>query len=573
MKKRDQGILSVEASIVLTVIMMFILFLLSFAQVYSAQNLVSHAVIQSADATAMESYLRETALYGDEADIARLAKEIDNSSDVSVDSFVSLRSADIPAVVREKFISALANNESNADASLKRLGIKNGLAGVDLSGSKIDLSSNDVIVFANYTIKFKFPVMGMKEIPVTKAARAKTFGEILFGVITRAENPIMGSASGGGNYKFGTEIQIAATPNYGYKFSKWTDGNTSNPRTVTVTGAAEYVAVFEPSEFGMNLIASPSDAGTVSGAGVYKYLSTANISASPNPGYSFSKWTVLSHNDNKRVTKTTASFSQRIDQTYTCTALFTRNSYNVSVITEGGPSGAYLSYNGSIKQSVRAYYRDAVTLEAPNVSGYLFKGWRIVGQNNYISTANRVVINVPANDITYVACYESATRTVRFYTYSGALYAVKTVNKGSSLGGNMPPDPKHIGVVFKGWNGFSAYTAVYNDIDVYGNWGGCNYHRAGNCGMDHRISARQLDFHFSGAKTYLCRCIVCVDCGVFLRHNGYRYVESPGRYWTGCDMLIGRSIWCIEHKLDSNGRTGSCRNYCNTNSAGVYYVH
>ena len=95
-------------------------------------------------------------------------------------------------------------------------------------------------MYVNYTIEMQFGVFGMEEIPVTKAAKSKTFGDILFGISVVPEDSIKGSASGSGNYKHGSKVQISATPNYGYKFKQWDDGNTENPRTVTVTGAATY---------------------------------------------------------------------------------------------------------------------------------------------------------------------------------------------------------------------------------------------------------------------------------------------------------------------------------------------
>lgn len=54
-----------------------------------------------------------------------------------------------------------------------------------------------------------------------------------------------GIASGGNTYPYGSTVQISATANEGWEFKGWSDGNTDNPRTVTVTGAATYTAVFE----------------------------------------------------------------------------------------------------------------------------------------------------------------------------------------------------------------------------------------------------------------------------------------------------------------------------------------
>ncbi len=57
-----------------------------------------------------------------------------------------------------------------------------------------------------------------------------------------AEN---GSVTGGGTYEYGSSVTLTAIPNTGYKFKQWSDGNTDNPRTVTVTGDVTYTAEFE----------------------------------------------------------------------------------------------------------------------------------------------------------------------------------------------------------------------------------------------------------------------------------------------------------------------------------------
>lgn len=53
-----------------------------------------------------------------------------------------------------------------------------------------------------------------------------------------------GTVTGGGTYEYGSTVTLIATPNTGYKFKQWSDGDTNNPRTVTVTGAATYTAQF-----------------------------------------------------------------------------------------------------------------------------------------------------------------------------------------------------------------------------------------------------------------------------------------------------------------------------------------
>ena len=54
-----------------------------------------------------------------------------------------------------------------------------------------------------------------------------------------------GTVSGGGTYEEGAQVTLTATANSGYKFKQWNDGNTENPRVITVTKDATYAAYFE----------------------------------------------------------------------------------------------------------------------------------------------------------------------------------------------------------------------------------------------------------------------------------------------------------------------------------------
>lgn len=571
MKKKEQGILTVEASLVLTLCIFFILFLFSFARVYNAQSVVSHGVLQSSDAVALESYLREENLNGSDTDVRELAKKLNGALSVSADSFTSLRTADVPKIAKEKFIYAIATSEAEADKKLKSVGVKDGLAGIDFSGSRMDLGNDDVIVYVNYTIEMQFGFFGMNEISVTKAAKSKTFGDILFGIEVIPEDPNMGSASGGGNYKHGTQVQISATPNYGYKFKKWSDGSTANPRTVTVTGAATYVAVFEASQFGVNLVSSPSAGGSTSGGGIYRYLNTAKISATPAAGYHFTSWSIYSHKDKTRRTVGNQNFSLNIDQSYTCTANFAKNSYTVNVETSGTTSAnAYIIYSGRNQSSITALYQTSFKLTAPSINGYNFLGWKEKGSNSFFSRSTTVSMEVPANNITYVACYESTIRTVNFYNYDGSLYATRQVNTGNSLGSSMPSDPKHIGHIFGGWQNFNQNTAVYDNMNVYGSWSTCTNHREGYCNQDHYIKPIKLSSHSINSATTVCRCIVCADCGCYLTYKNHKPVKTDGKYWTASDgskIYIGKSVWCVKHK------SGSCKSYMLSQCVREYPVH
>ncbi len=54
-----------------------------------------------------------------------------------------------------------------------------------------------------------------------------------------------GTVTEGGTYAEGTEITLTATPDEGYQFTQWSDGNTDNPRTLVLTQDTSLIAHFE----------------------------------------------------------------------------------------------------------------------------------------------------------------------------------------------------------------------------------------------------------------------------------------------------------------------------------------
>ena len=66
-----------------------------------------------------------------------------------------------------------------------------------------------------------------------------------YAITVETSNADQGSVTGGGTYYEGEEVTIKATAVNGYVFEKWSDDNTDNPRTITVSEAAAYTAIFK----------------------------------------------------------------------------------------------------------------------------------------------------------------------------------------------------------------------------------------------------------------------------------------------------------------------------------------
>lgn len=102
----------------------------------------------------------------------------------------------------------------------------------------------------------------------------------------------MGSVYGGGSYHANTMVSIGAIPAEGYHFNGWQDGDMNNPRSITVTENAEYIAYFSqipPSTYTVTVYFDENQ-GFILGSGTYSAGSTATLAAIPADGYYFVKW-------------------------------------------------------------------------------------------------------------------------------------------------------------------------------------------------------------------------------------------------------------------------------------------
>ena len=174
--------------------------------------------------------------------------------------------------------------------------------------------------------------------------------------------------------------QISATPATGYHFVQWQDGNSDNPRTVTLTAAATYTATFDTNVYVLTVVSGNETMGSASGSvAAAKHFVNYEISAEANYGYHFTGW-----NDNNTDNPRTVTLTE--SKTYT--ANFTYNSYTVS----GTPNN---SEWGSVSGSATVNYQSDVTLTATPNYGYVFVNWKEA--DTVYSTQNPVAVEALSN--------------------------------------------------------------------------------------------------------------------------------------------------------------------------------
>ena len=121
------------------------------------------------------------------------------------------------------------------------------------------------------------------------------------------------------------QVSITVVPESGFRFKQWSDGNTANPRTFTVTADATYTAHFEPaSEYTLSIYADGCDTPN-------RYIcddgQQVSITAVPEPGFQFTQWSD-GNTSNPR------TFTVTADATYTAHFEPTR-AYTLSIYADG----------------------------------------------------------------------------------------------------------------------------------------------------------------------------------------------------------------------------------------------
>lgn len=194
-------------------------------------------------------------------------------------------------------------------------------------------------------------------------------------------NEEQGTVSGSGRYDIGSTATLEAIPNEGYRFLSWTDGNTDNPRNVTVEQDATFTATFEAIPTFTITAASNNDSyGTVTGGGTYYEGTVVSVRAMPNDGYAFISW-----NDGTTTNPRTVTVTQNIILIATFAEITTVNITAVSANEEFGTvTGGGLHEIGT-----------TVTLIAHPNPGYVFESWNDNNTDNprqFVATVDAMYI-------------------------------------------------------------------------------------------------------------------------------------------------------------------------------------
>lgn len=180
MKKEEnqQGSVTLETSIVLPIFIFIFLFIYGLFSVISAQNQMTHTLIQASKSLSLDSYLTEnvesleeegTVFWDGLADMVIDLVRSDNDPCFSSRSDWYKAEDGNPSIAKERFIGYLTGgDEVAADEKLKNMGIVGGLDGITFE-TKVD--GENLIVTIKYEIQYWFDFFDVGKIPMEQSIR------------------------------------------------------------------------------------------------------------------------------------------------------------------------------------------------------------------------------------------------------------------------------------------------------------------------------------------------------------------------------------------------------------------
>ena len=178
-----------------------------------------------------------------------------------------------------------------------------------------------------------------------------------------------GTVTGGGAFHYGDNCTVNATAANGYTFTNWTEnGNVVSTQAnyqFVVTGNRTLVAHFTtqaPNTYTINVSASPTNGGTVSGGGTYQQGHSCTVHATANSGYSFTNWT-----ENGNVVSTSANYTFTVNSNRNLVAHFMQL-YTINV-SASPTDGGTVTGGGTYQQGQQC------TVIATAAQGFTFTDW------------------------------------------------------------------------------------------------------------------------------------------------------------------------------------------------------
>lgn len=173
-KNQTRGLLSLEASIALTIFIFLMLFMYSFLVIFEARNQIGHVLLTTADSLSLDAFATDT--LGDDSSLKGILYGIYTNHTESNGSFTEnskwYDEDNVEDIVKTRFIAYLAGGDyDEADKILESLNIVDGIEGLDFSNCSI--SDGELTLDVKYNIEYEFQVFSFDEMTFSQSCCSK----------------------------------------------------------------------------------------------------------------------------------------------------------------------------------------------------------------------------------------------------------------------------------------------------------------------------------------------------------------------------------------------------------------
>ncbi|MCR4673860.1 MAG: FecR domain-containing protein [Lachnospiraceae bacterium] len=284
-------------------------------------------------------------------------------------------------------------------------------------------------------------VIGTKDVTIKAVFKA-----IDYTITVASEDTKMGTVeTSKSTAHIGDSITITATPKSGYLFSEWTvkSGgvtlkNASAKSTTFEVGTenVKIVASFVLNDYAITVTSEDTSMGSVEASAQRGFTGDeVTLTATPQPGYKFNKWTVESGDVTIKDASSASTSFVVGTKDITIKASFTIIDYTITVTSAD-------SSMGSVEASATTgHIGDTITLTASPEPGYTLKEWKVNSGGVTVSTnsvsesgTSTGTFTIGSADVNITATFELREYTVSF-SISNTSYGTISVYSGdTSLG-------------------------------------------------------------------------------------------------------------------------------------------
>lgn len=303
------------------------------------------------------------------------------------------------------------------------------------------------------------------------------------------DNSLHDTNSGSGVYNYLSDLSFLAIPKYGYHFTMWNDGDTNNPRNVTLTQDTSMTSLFSKNQYYLTAVPNDTSLGLVTGGGIYDYLDVVTLTAvCTAEHYHFEGWRDTSSSDDWLIQVNPINLTIYENKYYEAVFELDYNcaSFNSEIIGSANTIGGsvhYWSDNDDSNEGITTYgccfrYGSNITIEAIADEGYHFCEWGNGSRNtieSFTLTNDTTIIVIFASDAAPEICMVSVqdNRNVLMWTKDNRRLAYYNIyREGITFGDyelitNVPYDSMSIWIDEDSRPANRSYRYKISATDIY----------------------------------------------------------------------------------------------------------